>query len=445
MNAIALLNKADKISSKWSSGPRLLAGLSLYTILLIASAWLLSSQFYAGYTFYDFDFNTELLLYVILVGVSPAVLMPKYIESPGSVIVWFVYLIGYIPAITLPFFTSPRFIQVNYDLYELILFSVASWIGFIIISLQFWIPRVKVPIKWASTRLAFIGSLLLLGVTWLLLLSKFGIPSNPFPTNISEVRQEWINGLSELPAGVYRIFVYISGGAENTLVPLILSISAYYKKYSWAVVISVFIFYLYSISAFKSSFFALIFTIGLVFILRQKDTLPGYGVLSGILILSVSFLAGLLASVPALLGIIRRFFLTVGVTTGFFIDYFSENPITLLSSRTYIPLNYPYDYSPARIIGLTYFESTDRIANVNFLGEGYAAFGWLGVVLMCILFAFIIWVIDSAASNTNLRISGAATAGHLTGLVYASLLTTLLEGGLWMLIILYMLLYRQSS
>jgi uncharacterized membrane protein YgaE (UPF0421/DUF939 family) len=82
------------------------------------------------------------------------------------------------------------------------------------------------------------------------------------------------------------------------------------------------------------------------------------------------------------------------------------------------------------LIGARYFHSASNDANVNIWADGYANFGYAGILCFTLLLAILLWLYDSiAASSRNTRVAALAIGLPAFALANGGLLTSLLTNG----------------
>lgn len=146
--------------------------------------------------------------------------------------------------------------------------------------------------------------------------------------------------------------------------------------------------------------------------------------------------------------LVRRALATAGLNTANFIDFFDSNVrYGLRHSILSVTGSPPYDLSPARLIGHEYYGSSSVAANVNFVGDGYANFGVLGVLAMAAVLALYLRCVDQATMHLPLQVSAPAMTLFLIAASNTAPLTVLAtHGGLVLLaLMLTMPAFREAA
>jgi hypothetical protein len=211
---------------------------------------------------------------------------------------------------------------------------------------------------------------------------------------------------------------------------------------------------LFAMSGLKSILFSFVLIIGVIITLykggKYFTTLIAGG-LTGVI--------GLSALVDWLLGFsvvtslfVRRLMIVPGITTTYFFDFFSSNSHAFLGHSVFSSfVEYPYSSRPAFLIGNVYYShvqeqgSIAMSANANLWADGYANFGLFGIVLFTIALLVTLWVIDSLAKRSDLKIATLILAYPAYMLVNTKLQTSMLTHGVIVVIlILYLIPYKRE-
>ncbi len=93
----------------------------------------------------------------------------------------------------------------------------------------------------------------------------------------------------------------------------------------------------------------------------------------------------------------RRLLVTPGLVTAGYVQVLtaSRRPTsgTRSSSRSF---GSPYRVEPPDLVGAQFFGRPETHANANWLADGYANFGYLGMVLASLVLIALLWTIDDA-------------------------------------------------
>jgi hypothetical protein len=132
-----------------------------------------------------------------------------------------------------------------------------------------------------------------------------------------------------------------------------------------------------------------------------------------------------------------------GLISGYFYEFFSINPKAYLGHSIFSSfINYPYSSTPPIVVGEHYWGQSiiTANANANIWADGYANFGYIGMVLFSILLGFILWIYDSISSKINFKIAVLMLCIPAFSLSNSALLTTILTHGIGLTILLLYLM-----
>jgi hypothetical protein len=130
---------------------------------------------------------------------------------------------------------------------------------------------------------------------------------------------------------------------------------------------------------------------------------------------------------------IERIFFDQSLMTYCYFDFFQDKPVFFSESFIFNKIfTYPYDLSSANLIGKVYFNNPLSHANTGIVGDGFMNLGYIGVVLLSMIFSSIFLFFNSI--DFDKRYFGVFFL-LIFDFLNNSLLSTFLSGGLWILII----------
>jgi hypothetical protein len=142
---------------------------------------------------------------------------------------------------------------------------------------------------------------------------------------------------------------------------------------------------------------------------------------------------------------VRRAILVPGQLSGYYFDFFSENPKALLGHSILSRfMDYPYDDPPPKIIMKAYY-GFDGSANAGVWSDGYANFGFAGMFAATAILGLAMWAYNSASREVDVRISTLLLVMPGLALVNSAVLTVLLTHGLLASIVLVSMMPREST
>src|SRR4029079_18737998 len=137
--------------------------------------------------------------------------------------------------------------------------------------------------------------------------------------------------------------------------------------------------------------------------------------------------------------VFMRTFGTPGLNTAWYQDFFLRNPLTYYSHIKGVNwfVVYPF-HNPLGIeVGSFYSNDPTLDANAHFWAtDGLAAWGLWGVLLVSVVCALVFWILDSTAKGHDLRFAALMVSFEALNLANVSIFTTLLSGGLGLLMVL---------
>jgi hypothetical protein len=384
---------------------------------------------YMGYTYHPPDL--KYLVSAWLIGMIPSLWMPIAHKRPSQLVYWMLYVLVLVPASMIPLYT------LHADPGKLLLFAfllMASFalLGVIYVLPLFPIPRIKIP-----PLLFWFVIILLSLVFYLQIVSVFGFRFHFVPLlDVYRVRYEYRDVLSE--SGVF--VAYAIGWQSQVINPLLIITGLVRKKLSLLIIGVLGQIMIYSITGFKSVFFSGVFLFILWFVMKQNRNRFGLCMIWGMVgLVCLSYLVdSLTQSLTATSLFVRRTIITPGLLTGYFYDFFSENPKALLAHSILKDVfHYPYHLDPSNLIGYLYEGDAETSANANIWADAYANFGMWGVLAFTLLLAFVLWTYDSLAKSREHLIGSLLLAVHSMTLSNSALLTSLFNHGLgltWLIV-----------
>jgi hypothetical protein len=252
--------------------------------------------------------------------------------------------------------------------------------------------------------------------------------------DIYSVRAEFTNTLNQAPS----VVAYAINWQAWVINPFLMAIGLMSRRMSWVVAGAAGEFAIYSITGFRSMFFAAWFLLYLLWLTRSKKTFgvrlattwsaifAGAGALQffGGELFPVSIVGERMTALPGLL-------------TGYYYEFFSSHPQVHLGHSIFRSfVTYPYAVEPPHLIGYTYFHNVTEDANANLWADAYANFGYIGLICFTVLLAVLLWLYDSAAVDRDIRLASLVIGLPAFALTNIGLLTSLLSNGISLAILL---------
>ncbi len=127
----------------------------------------------------------------------------------------------------------------------------------------------------------------------------------------------------------------------------------------------------------------------------------------------------------------RRFVITPGLMTGIYVDYYSNNPLAYLAHSVLSPwVQSSYDMAPPKVIGLWVTGATETSMNAHLFADGFANFGWLGMLGAGIILGIYLRAADRAAAGLPAAVQALTFLMLAITLSNTSILTSMFTHGL---------------
>jgi hypothetical protein len=352
--------------------------------------------------------------------------MPIHVERPSQITYWFLYVVVFVPAVLIPFFT------VNLPEKQLVLFCFALTSCFMILGMFTRLRNKKIKKLRVPKRIFWLFFLSISSFTLISLILSFGFTIRLVSlSEVYEVRSRY----QELLQGSSRAFPYLINWLANVLNPFLIIFGLTNKNILLIVFGTVCQMLLYSLTGFKSVLFSIALILLVLFLISSKERTSRFGLYllwgNSLGIVLCICLDLFWDNYIPLSIFVRRVLITPGLLTGFYLDFFSTHPKLFLSHSVLRGFfAYPYNQAPPFVIGLEYFNNPETAANVNFYGDAFANFGFYGMLIFTLILGIFFWIFDSLTKKIDLRISGGLLSVSSFSLLNSALLTSLMTHGL---------------
>jgi hypothetical protein len=228
--------------------------------------------------------------------------------------------------------------------------------------------------------------------------------------------------------------------------PFLMAYGLLSRKYYWVVLGLLGELAIYALGGLKQVLFALVIVLGLFVIQRYRTAgLAFLWYTTAFVTVCVAFDQFVFHTISGMTSMfIRRLVFMPGQLTGYYYDFFSNNNFALLGHsilRGFV--TYPYSLPPPKLIGAAYFGRDTTNANVNFLGDGFANFGFAGMVGTTVLLAVLLWIIDSISTSRSKSLVIIMLGVPAIEIANSGLLTCIANHGVGLAILLLYLLPRE--
>jgi hypothetical protein len=387
--------------------------------------------------YYGFEHSHPKTGYLLLawgLSVGPAFWMPIKLTRPSQLIYWVLYLSVFVPSMFVPLYVGLR------DAPEVASLMLILFVGFAITGMSYFLPLLTFHPPRISLRVyRRVFCCLAAGlVLWVLVVfhGNFRIVSFADVYDLRSAADDIMEGSS-----VHYAVMWLSA----VIGPCLMAWGIVRKRISVflsGVLIQILV---YSTTGAKSVIVSIVVVPVLAFILRDRGVSFGLKLSWSCALLTFALylgrsLGGFESPFFWLLSLVfMRTFGNSGLSTAWYHDFFLRNPQTYYSHIKGVSwfVIYPY-LNPLGIeVGSFYSRDPNLDANAHFWAtDGLAAWGLWGVLLASVVCALVFWVLDSSAKGHDLRLTALVVTFEGLNLANVSVFTTLLSGGLGLLMIL---------
>jgi O-antigen polymerase len=432
------MNQADlRTAQKKEKGrARLILGVIVYILAFnwMYIHWLLPTFGYYGFDYTPPGFFEEILAWAL--AILPSCWTPLALIRPSQLPYWILYLVVYIPSLYVPMFVA---LSEPTHIIELML---TFFISFFIISLTYRFQLANWTFtETSSARFWYVFSTLGMALGFVVFFAfrhQLSVVSFLDVYNLRSDADAIMTG-----TGLNYPLMLLSGAVD----PFLMGYGLCQQRKSVFLLGALGQLLVYASLGTKGSIASVIFIPALYFVLRRGPRQFVVKLTWGVVALLVALCLltyvagadpGTIESVILFI-VFMRTFGSPGLLTAQYYYFFSQNPQTHYSHITGVNwfLHYPYS-NPLGVVVGSYFSGDPTLdATAHFWAmDGLAAYGLTGVILVSVLCAFVFWMLDSAAKRHDSRFPALVVSYVAYNIANISLFTTLLSGGLGLLILL---------
>ncbi len=402
----------------------------LFLIVWVVEQWLYPVFVVEYYSFMGYYFHFDFVKFVL--GNLMVYLLVK--ELAGKDGIKF-----FIESMFLLFLVMPNAVLFEFHpLYSpvIFLFVILAYFFIWLILEKVHVPDKKIeilPVVFSNISLYVIVALSLLFIVPFVFVFGFDIDWNVlFFKDIYEVRRHAASLTTPLMG-------YLFGNLVKIIFPVGMILALSKRKYLIFLLFFVLQFYLFLVGAHKSVFLSL-FLILLFFVesYRRQVRLILFALASLLIISHLLFLfKGMILPESILY---RRGFLTPAMLNMCYFDFFADKHAHLAYSFFGRWFEYPFDLNPPQLIGRFCFGNPQMSANNGFLSDGFANWGYAGVIFYSLLVAIYMKILE--LSKLSWKYSGVLIIVIYTFLS-SSLTTAMLTHGLFLFLLLALFVIRK--
>jgi hypothetical protein len=375
------------------------------------------------------------LVTLIVIAVVPSGLLPLRLERPSEVVLWFLYLMAYVPATSIPIHLLGPDAGVVFP------FTILLGAAFVALLLMQRIPRGT--LRWSGLRARTLEILaLILGLGSIgYIIAMFGVPAGlPSLGTVYDRRTSFNLAETDIAGSGY-----IVPWAGNVVFPFVMALGLARRRFTLVVLGVAGDLLVYGTTGSK----AILFSLALlpVLYLFIRFALRAFGPLlmwSGVAVMTSSVLAIAVSDWPRSL-FVTRLLVIPGELTAYYYEFFTTHP-TYALSRSFLRFlgSGPSDIDPPNLIGRVYLHDGMVHPNANVWADAIANYGLIGIVPFTIILGAVLWLLDTVAWDRDIAAIGPMLSLVGVTLSNGALFTCLLTQGIVLTIGLVALLPRRT-
>lgn len=434
-----------------SSRVKVLVAAALYILVYIAMyiIFVVPIYDYFGLGLRD-DLSIIEGIFLAIIAWLPSFLLPLRLRKPSDFLISLQYLLIYVPAVWVTFNASlPRLErttawQLIAVMFVAILLQLAANRFLKITPLR--IHRFQRPL---FLSLLFAVCLLGLGYLAVLLGRNFQLVSLD---KIYDLRNESAQSLVDAGSAIAG---YVFNWLTGAILPFVMALAVIRRSWLLGVVGVAGYVFLFGVWGSKATLLAPMAIMAFAWLFRDSRRLLPRQLIGGFCVLLLLPITLMILDVEArdfsmgwLISLVhQRTFSSSALLIPQYLGFFQDNPHTLGSHIGLVGLfvNYPFEQGVPTTVGL-YIYGAPVTANVNYWAQdGISSFGLWGVVLIAMLASIVFWLLDCVAYGLDPRFTTLCVAFAAMNLSDTSLFTTLLTGGLGIIILAFALAPRSLA
>ena len=409
----------------------------LVTFRLIYGGVFMETFKYMG--FEDTPATLEVLALPWCLALLPVALLPRRLAGPSFVVLWYLYLLAYIPIMTVPFYGGV-IRRVPYEAFAMIL-AFGFCLAILIITC---LPHRGLPVAPGPRALpVFLGTLTLATFGGLLLFTGIR-PDLSRLTDVYGLRGDYTAQLAQ--SG--RWVKYLVPWQINLVGPALLALGLVRKRPLFFLVGALGQAGVFLIAGFKSALLAIplvcLLHLGLRAAQGRKFPLRANLFILGLLLAGVAEKA--LWNTPFIMGFFQQRAMAMpGLLTGQYFEFYATHAKAHLGYGLLKGLTgYPYLVEPSQVIGTLDPTNPTVYANANIWADAFANFGLPAVLAVSLLLGLVLWAMDHMAQGKDPLLAALLAAMPAMVMGNASFPTSLLTGGVALSILAIALLPPQA-
>jgi hypothetical protein len=363
----------------------------------------------------------------------PTVWMPLVFVRPTQLLYLVIYLLVYIPAAFVPLFAGQ---MEGMDTESQITLNASMLVSLFIVNLIYFarLPTIK-PVR-VDSGLFWTVFLSIFAVSTIVLLATFG-GSLSF-VSLDAPHGHRLQSREVLSASGIPLVGYVLAAYSKVLNPILITTGWWLRKPVFAVIGFCGTLLVYACTAQRAElFWVMLIAPSLIMLFRVKLNMFIATVFSLASIMFVLIVANMQPELQTYSSAPRttvlRLILIPGKLTGDYYQFFQSHATTSFSHVSgfgWVATN-PYGDMPIGfVIGGYVYGNDQNMANANFLADGIAALGLLGMVIVSIITAGWFYVIDAVFQSVEFRPATLALSAFALPLTNGSIFSVFFGGGM---------------
>lgn len=357
-------------------------------------------------------------------ALSLLIVMPRAIEKASDFVVWLLYIMTAVPAITVPQYADILEPGKSIELAVVVTLNFAI-VAFLAGRGPSGSLRVRVPAALFWQGIAAFSALFYayLFVTTGL---RFTFVS------LGEVRDIRFDYRDTIASGGAALG-YLIRIQANVINPLLLARGTLTSRWWMAGAGAVGQLLIFSITGYKMTILSIPALIGIALVFRYAPTIRGRLLVLGTIATALTALAvdAAQSSMIYTALFIDRLLLVPGTLTAAHVLVFDGQPKDNFAHSSFLgwATSSEYATSPAFYVGAAFSGDARTSANANFFADGFANYGYVGITIEALVLVGILWLINATTRHLPIGLASLLMVVPTLNLVNASVFTSLLTGG----------------
>lgn len=385
-------------------------GVIILTIALkmtydLSYAYLVSPFFSWTPAYYPFSPNSIALLESYFLAIVLGLMIPRQLRQPSDLLLAFLGSVVILPMLTLHGLAG----QDQYRAYTYMTILVYV----LILSAVSVFPRVKFPVLRFGVALAKLLSIVTSIIIVIILASAIGLQAiNPILFldygKMVEIRESVV----EVALREHTILAYFYFWLFIVFLPTLIAVVLDKRKYVTFSLLVTGVILLTGITARRHTLAVVPVLLGTYLISRKPRLAPSLMILGFTIIVGAITIVSLEVPDLRIVGTwIERFFFVPPRLDYAYYDFFSRSGFVYLTSTGLpIPLEYPFEMIPERLVGLYVLQNPLTVASAGFLATSFMHAGFSGMMIFGLVVALLLKLCDSLVVHRIPLASGTALA-----------------------------------